>query len=73
MVVVLLLLSLIVVLWLLNMGKLHGVVCVILLSLVGVADPVSGGVDEAAECSSVPIWVPFGLSLLFVAGGGFPF
>lgn len=54
-------------------GKLHRVVCVILQNLVGVAAPVSGGMDEAAECSSVAIWVPFGLLFLFVAGGGFPF
>lgn len=51
-------------------GKLHGVLCVILLNLVGVPDSVSGGMDEAAECSSVAIWVSFGLFLLFVAGGG---
>lgn len=54
-------------------GKLHGVICVVLLSLVGIADPVCGGLDEAAECSSVAIWVPFGLLLLFVAEGGFFF
>lgn len=54
-------------------GKLHGVICVTLLKLVGIADPVSGGMDEAAECSSVPIWGSFGLFLLFVAEGGFSF
>lgn len=50
-------------------GKLHGVNCVVLLKLVGIADPVS----EAAECSSVAICGSFWAVLAFRGRGKFFF